>query len=548
MIGEILLISIIIILQLFIFIRTYSRIKKVAHTFYDLEFIKFILPFKSAGLKLKSFNLSSNENQPNDIIQIDVEGSGGIYEKIVSPLNEYLERNSAKYTDFHVIKDITDRNLEAEFENIQNAIPSPLYWGLAATMFGIITGLLSMPDLSSSGAEIDEVFNALNPLIDRVKFAMIASVSGLILTTLLATVVYHGIPNLIENGKTAFLSFIQAELLPRLPKDQNSEVAELNQKLASFTSGTASIVDRLDDMVERIEEVVQEETKLINQIENVDLKGVSQANLKVFKSLSEMMDDFDKFAQYFHTVNATLNNVRELNDRFSEYLDKTDDMESIFNKIDETVTLNNDVSNYLNEHVSFFDEHDKFLKTAVEGQQEMLSTAVTNSNLSLEKGITELSNATTQLIATLQETIPDYQRDMDNILNQWQTSFQEQAEEHVRLMNQAYQEAHPRFENLNKLESIDQSLIQLTDLQHQNGRVDKQTELLGEIRNRIGEVSSNGSHSDLAGSIQSAIKEALISSKVSKKEKYISIARTVFYISGSALILFTLVKEIIELI
>ena len=102
--------------------------------------------------------------------------------KVINQVNSYLLKNISKTIDFHIIQDIVDRNVETQEERLERLSPTPLYLGLAATMIGIIFGLSSINFESTGGMDIVE------PLIRGVRLAMIASVTGLILTTILSVV------------------------------------------------------------------------------------------------------------------------------------------------------------------------------------------------------------------------------------------------------------------------------------------------------------------------------------------------------------------------
>ena len=77
-----------------------------------------------------------------------------------------------------------DREIDVKDEEITLAIPIPLYFGLAATMLGIIFGLWAMPDING-----DNFSTAINTLINGVKWAMGASLTGLA-CTIIITLIY----------------------------------------------------------------------------------------------------------------------------------------------------------------------------------------------------------------------------------------------------------------------------------------------------------------------------------------------------------------------
>src|SRR5690606_14819155 len=102
--------------------------------------------------------------------------------------------------DYHLLKDIVTREVDTLDEEINNALPAPLYLGLAATMLGIIFGLFAMTSFSAT----DFNMNVLSPLLDGVKIAMAASVIGLALTTYLTVIEYKKAKSTSEAKKNKF--------------------------------------------------------------------------------------------------------------------------------------------------------------------------------------------------------------------------------------------------------------------------------------------------------------------------------------------------------
>ena len=109
----------------------------------------------------------------------------GIISRIKFAINTYLLNNYGAAVNFSIIKDIIDREVEVKDEEITQSIPTPLYLGLAATMIGIIFGLIAMPEIDGNQFSI-----GINSLINGVKLAMTASLTGLLTTTLLSSFFY----------------------------------------------------------------------------------------------------------------------------------------------------------------------------------------------------------------------------------------------------------------------------------------------------------------------------------------------------------------------
>src|SRR5690606_8328941 len=171
-----------------------------------------------------------------DLKQFIYTGKNKIKKTIIITINKYIQRNEGGIVDFHILKDIVDRNVDTIDEEISNKLPTPLYLGLAGTMIGIIIGLFFI-DFSTPSEGADEMAG-ISPLIDGVKYAMSVSVIGLIFTTALAVLVYKEAKAKVNEGKNSFLSQIQTELLPTLIKSDDVAIQELSKELRIFSSKT----------------------------------------------------------------------------------------------------------------------------------------------------------------------------------------------------------------------------------------------------------------------------------------------------------------------
>ena len=61
-------------------------------------------------------------------------------DEIIDPINSYLDKNKGA-TDYHIIKDLTDRACDKVQDEVDSYNPVPLYLGLCGTMLGIIMGI-----------------------------------------------------------------------------------------------------------------------------------------------------------------------------------------------------------------------------------------------------------------------------------------------------------------------------------------------------------------------------------------------------------------------
>jgi len=180
-----------------------------------------LLTFKCIFPDIQSqFKLVKDEAN-DDVLRIMTHHKNDILEVILSSLNNYLDNNKSAVSDFHLMKDIVDRNCDAKEEEIQTQIPVPLYLGLIGTMSGILIGV----GFLVFGGGLNELLNSntgsgtagIEALLGGVALAMISSIIGILLTTVGSYINRNAKAN-VEKNKNTFLSWIQAELLPNIFK------------------------------------------------------------------------------------------------------------------------------------------------------------------------------------------------------------------------------------------------------------------------------------------------------------------------------------------
>jgi hypothetical protein len=121
-----------------------------------------------------------NESKKENGIATDAHSD--TLDTIIKSINDYLQSNKT-VSDFHLMKDIVDRNCDIKDEEISAQIPIPQYLGLIGTMIGITIGVFCL--LSSGGISALLSANGLSNadgiegLLGGVALAMITSIVGL---------------------------------------------------------------------------------------------------------------------------------------------------------------------------------------------------------------------------------------------------------------------------------------------------------------------------------------------------------------------------------
>ncbi|UAM99109.1 hypothetical protein K8354_04595 [Polaribacter litorisediminis] len=420
------------------------------------------LPIISQKRVLKSFYASGNvedmlsyeeEDGEGDvsITYLDYKRNSKVLGTIVKYINVYLIKNKGASIDFHLIKDIVDKHTETIENQIENRIPAPLYLGLAATMIGIIAGLFSVSFDSGSNA-----LDSIQPLINGVKWAMSASVIGLIITTYFSIKVYKDAQTEADEEKSEFLSKLQSELMPKMATGKLPEVAILSGKLDVFARNTSASINQLDTIVRATSNTIKREHQLISDIKKLDVSRITTSNVKVFNQLDTMMDSFSNFANYYNQLNNSMSSTSELVKRLQHFTETTENINTVLESIKNNIEASNAATNFFNTHIESFSKYGDAVNEAVVQTESKMANAINDlGKLSLEQ------------FNAFNEAIAGFDSKLTTAFTHSIEVFTKAMDEQVLRTEQAFEKSRPKFEKLDhldqleKLNSIDKNLENL---------------------------------------------------------------------------------------
>lgn len=459
---EIFVLLIIFGLQIYFFLNLISEIRKYKNTFNKKSEISFL---------------------GEEEAYVNYPGKNSILVSIVLSINNYLRKNAGGVVDFHILKDIVDRNIDSEEEQIGSKISTPLYLGLVGTMVGIVIGLWNV-DLSTENNKDDNAlsnnttqeFTAITlndnqntrdddvldigPLINGVKYAMFVSVIGLFLTTYLSVWSFRRAQNLVNKGKHQFLSLLQTDLLPSLIRSEDAAIQELSQRLNHFSVSTPVYLDTLKSNTEKLTEGIDKELSIISQIQKLDIKRVSAANVEIFSSLSGMMDKFQSFPKYYTKLNDSLGNTIQLNKNLESMVSRTEDVNAILSEVKEIIESGSEATTFFNAHIQSFEKYADAVNLSVATTDQKMQTAVE-----------QLGEAVTKQFEAFTFAVTEYDKKLKEAFQNSITEF-----------NKVYKESVPKFEELSHLTSIDKKLdntqILVSKVDGLKASIDAQNELL----------------------------------------------------------------------
>ena len=470
---EILVIIVILIMQFKTFVNVRKRVIELRQIF-DYKFtIKygFIEKNKLGEIEGDSKEIqyedgtekeSLSEIVGDDVIKlalVETKGKNEIITKIKKTINTYLINNYGAVVNFSIIKDIIDREVEVKDEEITQTITIPLYLGLAATMVGIILGLFSMPDLISDG---------VNALINGVKIAMIASLTGLFFTTLLSSKFYKDAKSKVLNEKNEQLSYLQAKLLPELVKAEDTGVSGLKASLDRFARVATTISDNVLIAANQTGENLVLQQEVMDKIENMKVLKVSKWNLELFEKLDNNMDAFNKFSIY-------LSNMEKISTNLLEFADRTSNIDQVIKGIDTTLSDSKQLTQFLTSHFDRIEDS---------GKQALKSVGIAESHF--EGAIESLRKRTDEMINQLYKSAGNHETKLEAIYKEIEVNLNNITSKYVASFTEAYYNSIPKFNQLDNLSLLpeikEEFLLKATDFHNESNL---KTQSLIDITNEL---------------------------------------------------------------
>jgi hypothetical protein len=490
--AEGLIIILVIGFQIFHTVRSYLNIRELAGIFVrplvvkngyvDRKFLEDPDSIPRNMIVSPGENDALLQNYPFIRIAItETEGVNEIILRIKKAINTYLLNNFGAAVNFSIIRDIIDRETDAKDEEISQSVPTPLYLGLAATMVGIIFGLLAMPDIDGSNFA-----EGVNRLIDGVRIAMTASLSGLLCTTILSSFFYKKAKRQTLLLKNSQLSYLQAKLLPELIKAEETGVSGLKASLDNFAREATTITGNVHRSALQTGENLRMQDSIIARLERLNMTKVSKANLEMFSLLEKNMDAFQSFSGY-------LAGIEEIASNLKDFATRTSQIDKISGQIDTTLSESRDLVRFLNAHFE-----------KIENAGTAALRAVDLSDSHFRESVELLKERTSASVETLFSISDKTESDLKGALNQITERITEATNKHIEEFMVAYSQAVPRFRNLEYLQPIQEMLASKSDSLISQSEKTNQA-----IVNLLHELSGKmaGGNNSATSSLEAAVRE-----------------------------------------
>ena len=349
--------------------------------------------------------------------------SNPTFKTIIESINVYLKKNKGNAIDYHLIKDIVDRNCDALEDEIQAQLPMPLYAGLAGTMSGVIVGVgylwLSggLKELLSTD-KTEQVANAIvktgeqavtsgadgiEAVLGGIALAMLASFIGIILTTF-GSWRAKSVKVQVEKGKQKFLSWLQQELLPKLKTGVDAEIGRITDNIKESNASFAANTTKLNATLKDINQAISGMTGMLHSLENLNVVQFASANIQVSEKLKNCTDELGRFAQYITSLD--------------DFIAKIDMLSTKMGEADDRVRAIEEMGRYFRDERSNLEAMKGLISSSIGEADANLKNAVASFKDSTTSNYTEMATHNERQRQALEKAIDEQQKQLESKLKE----------------------------------------------------------------------------------------------------------------------------------
>lgn len=366
----------------------------------------------------------------NKKLQIETSHASEAFENIVSTLNRYLDENSEQVSDYHLMKDVVDRNREISESEIETLIPFTQYIGLVGTMIGIFFGVIVLvygDGLESlmSGSSSALADSGVTELLGGVALAVISSAVGLGLT-MGASYLFKEAKSKVELRENNFLSWIQSELLPNLSTDFTATLVKMTNNLSDFNDTFSTNTQKLDKTLSKVNDSYIGQVKLLEELKRVDITSIAAANISVYEKLKNCTEEIGMLAVAMKDARSYIKAVRNL----TSQLGKADERVKTWEKMGQ-----------------FFEKE----INEIEKRKAFISEAVGNVDEKLQSSFTQLGQLSKDKVDKMAERIVDQNEKLDKAMSMQQNILESKLKEMSDAIEKRNQRLVETFDYLDQI-------------------------------------------------------------------------------------------------
>jgi hypothetical protein len=367
-----------------------------------IDRIKYLFPEQNNSVVVKT----------NDVTTINNEDASGEFKETLEDINSYLAKNKNKTFDYHILKEIVDRNSQSLEDEVDTMLSTPLYLGLIATIFGIAFGVVvfAWKDLANLLAGANMNPEGIRILLTDVGIAMAASLCGVFFTKQ-STAHYNEAKTSMTKNKNRFLTWIQTDLMSKLSDDITGALIRMTQDLNEFNSSFAQNTKELKETLKTVNDNFEGQVKLLDAIDKIKITKIAKANIEVYDRL--------------HGCTEELENLFTILSDSETYVAKVTELNSKLGSIEERTQLFEELGNYFKNEVEYVKDRQGMMRQQMSGLDSVLQDALSNMGDSLTLSLQNLTSVfqtqnqrIQQLIDEQQQALADSLRTQQNAINE----------------------------------------------------------------------------------------------------------------------------------
>lgn len=328
-------------------------------------------------------NLFSSSNDTTVVVEEDYtvlsnDSASGEFKETLSDINSYLKYNKNKTFDYHILKEIVNRNSQSLENEVDTMITVPLYWGLIATIFGIAFGivLFAWNDLANllSGTNLNT--DGIKILLTDVGIAMIASLAGVFFTKQ-STAHYNEARTEMVKNRNKFLTWIQTDLMSKLSDDITGALLKMTQDLNEFNRTFAGNTRELKETLNSVKDNYEDQVKLLEAIDRINIDKITKANIEVYDKLQGCTYELERLFKFIANTETYISKVVELNEKIGS--------------IEERTLIFEELGNYFKNEIEFVRDRQGMMRQQMSSIDSVLQNALSNLSDSVSNSIAELT-------------------------------------------------------------------------------------------------------------------------------------------------------------
>ncbi len=371
--------------------KSYLEIReRIAH-------VKNLFPSDDEGNKV---------NKSDNTTTIERDDAEGDFKNTLDDINKYLSKNENKTFDYQIIKEIVERNVQSLENEVDTLLPSPLYLGLMATIFGIAVGviLFAWNDLASLIAG-NVKSKGIQVLLTDVGIAMAASFVG-VLSTKLLTSSFNDARTQMTRNKNLFLTWVQSDLMSKLNDDITGAILKMTADLNEFNRTFADNTKELRATLGTVNANYKEQEEILKTIRELNVTKITNANIKVYEKLKGCTNVLGDLFKILSDSASYVAKVKELNDNLAD--------------IDERTKLFEELGNYFKNELEYVKDRQGYMRQAVGELDSVMHDAFSDLGSSVNSSLQNLTTVFQAQNQRIEELIRTQQEGMERTLMEQQ--------------------------------------------------------------------------------------------------------------------------------